>query len=61
MKAKEGTGSATLSMAYAGHLFASRLMDALSGQKDVIECALVENNLTSSPFFATNVSYSFIH
>eukprot|EP01035_Chromulina_nebulosa_P018486 gene18486-24199_t len=55
VKAKGGEGSATLSMAYAGHLFASRLMNALSGEKDVIECAFVENNLTSSPFFSTKV------
>lgn len=55
VKAKDGAGSATLSMAFAGHYFASRLMDALSGEKDVIECAFVENNLTESPFFSTPV------
>lgn len=55
VKAKDGTGSATLSMAYAGQLFASRLLSALAGEKDVIECAFVENNLTSSPFFSTPV------
>lgn len=53
VKAKDGAGSATLSMAYAGHVFASRLMDAMSGKKDVIECTFVENNLTPSPFFST--------
>jgi malate dehydrogenase len=55
VKAKDGAGSATLSMAYAGHVFASRLMDAMKGEKDVIECTFVENNLTASPFFSTPV------
>lgn len=55
VKAKEGTGSATLSMAYAGHVFASRLMSAMSGEQNVVECAFVENNLTESPFFSTPV------
>lgn len=55
VKAKEGTGSATLSMAMAGHHFASRLLEAMGGKKDVIECAFVENNLTASPFFSTPV------
>jgi malate dehydrogenase len=55
VKAKAGGGSATLSMAYAGQFFASRLMAAMSGEKDVVECAFVENDLTSAPFFATKV------
>jgi malate dehydrogenase len=55
VKAKAGGGSATLSMAYAGQYFASRLMAAMSGEKDVVECAFVENDLTSAPFFATKV------
>jgi malate dehydrogenase len=41
--------------AYAGQFFASRLMAAMSGEKDVVECAFVENDLTSAPFFATKV------
>jgi len=55
VKAKDGAGSATLSMAYAGLKFASRLMTAMSGAKDVVECAFVENNLTESPFFSTPI------
>lgn len=43
VKAKDGAGSATLSMAYAGNVFASRLLDAMSGTKNVIECSFVEN------------------
>jgi len=55
VKAKDGAGSATLSMAYAGHVFASRLMDAMKGEKNVIECTFVENNVTDSLFFSTPV------
>ena len=53
MKAKDGAGSATLSMAYAGQRFTSRLLAAMNGEKDVIECTFVENNLTGAPFFST--------
>lgn len=52
VKAKDGAGSATLSMAYAGHQFANKLMRAMSGEKNIIECAFVENKLTASPFFS---------
>ena len=55
VQAKDGAGSATLSMAYAGQLFASRLLSAIDGEKDVIECSFVENQLTSAPFFSTPV------
>lgn len=54
VKAKDGAGSATLSMAYAGHLFASRLLEAMGGAK-VVENAFVENNLTAAPFFSSPV------
>lgn len=59
VKAKDGAGSATLSMAYAGQMFTSRLLDAMSGNKNVVECTFVENNLTASPFFSTPVSVFF--
>jgi malate dehydrogenase len=55
VKAKDGAGSATLSMAYAGHRFTSRLLAAMSGEKDVVECSFVENDLTKAPFFSTPV------
>lgn len=55
VKAKDGAGSATLSMAYAGQIFTSRLLDAISGTKNVIECSFVQNNLTKAPFFSTNI------
>lgn len=55
VKAKDGSGSATLSMAYAGQVFTSRLLAAMAGEKDVVECTFVENNLTAAPFFSTPV------
>jgi malate dehydrogenase len=55
VKAKDGTGSATLSMAYAALRFTSNLMTAMSGKSDVYDYAFVENNLTASPFFSTKV------
>jgi len=55
VKAKDGAGSATLSMAYAGQVFTSRLLSAMAGEKNVIECTFVENNLTKAPFFSTPV------
>lgn len=53
VQAKAGAGSATLSMAYAGQHFASRLMAAMKGEQNVVECTFVENDLTSAPFFST--------
>lgn len=55
VQAKDGAGSATLSMAYAGQRFASALLRAMDGEKDVIECTFVENDLTDAPFFSTPV------
>jgi malate dehydrogenase len=42
VKAKAGTGSATLSMAYAGARFTFSLMDAMSGKEGVVECGYVK-------------------
>ena len=53
VKAKDGAGSATLSMAYAGQRFTSRLLEAMKGDKEVIECTFVENDLTPADFFST--------
>eukprot|EP01038_Epipyxis_sp_PR26KG_P011267 gene11267-15116_t len=55
VKAKDGAGSATLSMAYAAQVFTSKLLSAINGSKSVVECAFVENNLTAAPFFSTRV------
>jgi malate dehydrogenase len=56
VKAKDGAGSATLSMAYAGARFAVRLLDAMNGEKNVVECSFTQNNVTKLPFFSTPVT-----
>lgn len=53
VKAKEGKGSATLSMAYAGAYFVNALLRGLSGDPNVVECAYVASNVTKAPYFAT--------
>jgi len=45
VKAKGGSGSATLSMAYAGARFTHSVLRALKGEKGVIECSYVESDL----------------
>lgn len=55
VKAKDGAGSATLSMAYAGAEFTLRLLSALNGTSNVVECTFVESSVTDAPFFATPV------
>ncbi|KAG7395479.1 hypothetical protein PHYBOEH_003709 [Phytophthora boehmeriae] len=56
VQAKNGTGSATLSMAYAGARFTTRLLDAMNGEKDVVECSFTQNDVTELPFFSTPVT-----
>jgi malate dehydrogenase len=51
--AKDGAGSATLSMAFAGQKFTSRLLKGMKGDKTIVECTFVENTLTKAPFFST--------
>ncbi|XP_063312791.1 malate dehydrogenase, mitochondrial [Pelobates fuscus] len=53
VKAKAGSGSATLSMAYAGARFVFSLLDAINGKEGVIECAFVRSEETESPYFST--------
>lgn len=53
VQAKDGAGSATLSMAVAGNHFAARLLLAMNGAKDVVECTYTENKVTNLPFFST--------
>jgi len=52
VKAKDGGGSATLSMAYAGAIFTKRLLEAMNGKKGVVECCLTRNDVTDAEFFA---------
>ena len=41
VKAKDGAGSATLSMAYAGYRFAEKLMKAIKGESGIVEPTFV--------------------
>jgi malate dehydrogenase len=58
VQAKAGTGSATLSMGYAGARFANSLIKALNGKKGIVEPTFVESPLYQDQgisHFATNV------
>ncbi|XP_057795938.1 malate dehydrogenase, mitochondrial-like [Salvia miltiorrhiza] len=55
VEAKAGKGSATLSMAYAGALFADACLKGLNGVPDVVECTFVQSTVTELPFFASKV------
>ncbi|KAF1992569.1 malate dehydrogenase, partial [Aulographum hederae CBS 113979] len=58
VQAKEGAGSATLSMAMAGARFAESLLKAAQGQKGVIEPTFVDSPLFKDQgcdYFASNV------
>lgn len=58
VKAKDGTGSATLSMAQAGARFANSLIRALKGEKGVVEPTYVLSDAAKKDgveYFATNV------
>ena len=59
VQAKDGAGSATLSMAQAGARFAGAVLDGLAGEKDVIECTFVDSQLFKDEgvdFFSTKVT-----
>lgn len=59
VKAKNGAGSATLSMAQAGARFAGSVLNGLAGETDVVENLYVENPLFASEgvkFFSTPVT-----
>jgi len=51
--AKAGAGSATLSMAYAGYLFTENVIRGLNGEKDVVQCAYVQSDITDADYFAS--------
>jgi len=53
VKAKAGAGSATLSMAYAGYLFTDKVLEAMNGADDIVQCAFVESSVTDAPFFSS--------
>ncbi|KAG2617371.1 malate dehydrogenase, mitochondrial-like [Panicum virgatum] len=55
VEAKAGKGSATLSMAYAGAVFADACLKGLNGVPDVVECSYVQSTVTELPFFSSKV------
>jgi len=56
VKAKGGSGSATLSMAYAGARFTHSILRALKGEKGVIECSYVESSIVPGlTFFSSPI------
>jgi malate dehydrogenase len=58
VKAKDGAGSATLSMAYAGAKFTHLLLRGLNGEKGVVTPTFVKSPLFADQgidFFASNV------
>lgn len=59
VKAKNGAGSATLSMAQAGARFAASVLNGLAGEADVVENSYVENPVFAKEgvkFFSTPVT-----
>ena len=64
MKAKDGAGSATLSMAYAGAKFTNALLRGLSGEKGVVTPTFVKSDLFAAQgvdFFSSNVELGVRH
>eukprot|EP00899_Mesostigma_viride_P019310 jgi/Mesvir1/27380/Mv07186-RA.1 len=55
VEAKAGKGSATLSMAYAGAIFADSVLKGMAGHKDIIQCSYVQSTVTQASFFASKV------
>jgi malate dehydrogenase len=55
VQAKDGAGSATLSMAVAGARFTERVCAALAGEANVNECAFVESDIAGTGFFSSRV------
>jgi malate dehydrogenase len=58
VKAKDGAGSATLSMAFAAAKFTNSLLRAMKGEKGIVAPTFVKSPLFESegvPFFSSNV------
>merc|ERR1711862_1055049 len=56
VKAKNGKGSATLSMAYSGARLGKAVLSGLAGVP-VTECAYVKSSITELPYFASRVTF----
>lgn len=55
--AKNGKGSATLSMGYAGARLGKAVLAGLAGETGIVECAYVKSNVTDLPYFASKVAF----
>lgn len=55
VKAKDGAGSATLSMAFAAARFAENCLDAQAGQ-EVTEYAYIASDVTDSTYFSSKLT-----
>ncbi|KAH8404114.1 hypothetical protein KR215_009841, partial [Drosophila sulfurigaster] len=55
IESKEGKGTITSSMAYASASFVNSLLRGLNNEKNVIECAYVQSDVTEAQFFASPV------
>jgi len=53
VEAKAGTGSATLSMAYAGASFVDSVLQGMMGEEGVIQCAFIRSDETDAEYFST--------
>jgi len=57
VKAKDGAGSATLSMAQAGARFAESLLRALGGESNIVEPAFIQSDqVPGVNYFATMIT-----
>jgi len=56
VKAKNGKGSATLSMAYAGAKFGRAVLAGLAGERTT-QCAYVISSITELPFFTLKATF----
>merc|ERR1711959_291725 len=54
--AKNGKGSATLSMAYSGARLGKAVLSGLAGV-EATECAYVESTITDLPYFTSKVTF----
>jgi malate dehydrogenase len=55
VSAKNGTGSATLSMAVAAARFCKSVAAALDGATGIVECTFVDNEKAPTAFFESRV------
>lgn len=55
LDAKEGKGTATLSMAYAAFTFTNTLLRAIAGEPDITAYAFVRSDVAKSKYFSSRV------